>query len=78
MSNLVDQRCKGRENLVRRAKEAGQELLSAPTTSGGSSTQPRRKKSKITPEASSSQPTSTVQSQVHSQHPPSTAEASSS
>ncbi|KAK1576311.1 hypothetical protein Q3G72_012828 [Acer saccharum] len=44
----------------------------------GSSTQPRRKKSKITPEASSSQPTSTVQSQVHSQHPPSTAEASSS
>ncbi|KAK1591388.1 hypothetical protein Q3G72_006827 [Acer saccharum] len=33
---------------------------------------------KRTPEASSSQPTSTVQSQVHSQHPPSTAEASSS
>ncbi|KAK1563247.1 hypothetical protein Q3G72_024729 [Acer saccharum] len=31
-----------------------------------------------TPEASSSQPTSTIQSQVHSQHPPSTAEASSS
>ncbi|KAK1563292.1 hypothetical protein Q3G72_025538 [Acer saccharum] len=59
-------------------KRTCKEKKEATKSSGSSPTRPRRKKSMITPETSSSQPTSTVQSQVHSQHPPSTAEASSS